>query len=59
MVLLKAVGSCEYEGFSLEFCDKFSLRPKAMKEIRKLRMQLTNTGMLEYLVFETSLNIFI
>ncbi|XP_041347782.1 probable ATP-dependent RNA helicase DHX37 [Gigantopelta aegis] len=43
MVLLKAVGSCEYEGFSTEFCDKFGLRSKAMKEIRKLRVQLTNT----------------
>ncbi len=44
MVLLKAVGSCEYEGFTAEFCSKFGIRYKAMKEIRKLRAQLTNAG---------------
>ncbi|XP_046579366.1 probable ATP-dependent RNA helicase DHX37 [Haliotis rubra] len=43
MILLKAVGSCEYEGFSQDFCHKFGIRFKAMKEIRKLRAQLTNT----------------
>ncbi|XP_067683944.1 probable ATP-dependent RNA helicase DHX37 [Haliotis asinina] len=43
MILLKAVGSCEYEGFSQDFCHKFRIRFKAMKEIRKLRAQLTNT----------------
>ncbi|XP_046374441.2 probable ATP-dependent RNA helicase DHX37 isoform X2 [Haliotis rufescens] len=42
MILLKAVGSCEYEGFSPDFCYKFGIRFKAMKEIRKLRGQLTN-----------------
>lgn len=44
MILLKAVGSCEYEGFSPDFCYKFGIRFKAMKEIRKLRAQLTNAG---------------
>ena len=44
MVLLKAVGACEYQGFTTDFCAKFGIRYKAMKEIRKLRAQLTNTG---------------
>ncbi|ESO97341.1 hypothetical protein LOTGIDRAFT_214179 [Lottia gigantea] len=43
MVLLKAVGACEYQGFTTDFCHKFGIRFKAMKEIRKLRAQLTNT----------------
>ncbi|XP_050408346.1 probable ATP-dependent RNA helicase DHX37 [Patella vulgata] len=43
MVLLKAVGACEYQGFTPEFCTKFGIRYKSMKEIRKLRAQLTNT----------------
>ncbi|KAJ8313105.1 hypothetical protein KUTeg_010478 [Tegillarca granosa] len=43
MVMLKAVGSCEYEGFSPEFCEKHGIRYKAMKEVRKLRAQLTNS----------------
>nr|XP_011412430.2 probable ATP-dependent RNA helicase DHX37 [Crassostrea gigas] len=42
MVLLKAVGACEYQGASPEFCEKHGIRYKAMKEIRKLRAQLTN-----------------
>lgn len=44
MVLLKAVGACEYQGASSEFCEKHGIRYKAMKEIRKLRAQLTNAG---------------
>ncbi|XP_069134238.1 probable ATP-dependent RNA helicase DHX37 [Argopecten irradians] len=42
MVLLKAVGSSEYQGCTPEFCQKHGIRFKAMKEIRKLRVQLTN-----------------
>lgn len=44
MVLLKAVGACEYQGASPEFCEKHGIRYKAMREIRKLRAQLTNAG---------------
>ena len=44
MVLLKAVGSCEFEGCTPAFCDKYGIRIKAMREVRKLRMQLTNSG---------------
>ncbi|XP_063395987.1 probable ATP-dependent RNA helicase DHX37 [Mytilus trossulus] len=43
MVLLKAIGSAEYQGCTIEFCQKHGLRYKAMKEVRKLRAQLTNT----------------
>ncbi|XP_064612287.1 probable ATP-dependent RNA helicase DHX37 [Liolophura sinensis] len=43
MVMLKAVGACEYEGCSPDFCAHHGVRYKAMKEIRKLRAQLTNT----------------
>jgi ATP-dependent RNA helicase DHX37/DHR1 len=45
MVLLKAVGACEYQGGKPEFCEKQGIRIKAMKEIRKLRVQLTSAGM--------------
>lgn len=44
-VLLRAVGACEYagsEGNLEEFCKNNGLRPKAITEIRKLRVQLTN-----------------
>ena len=44
MVLLKAIGACEFAGCTSEFCRAHGLRLKAMKEIRKLRSQLTNTG---------------
>lgn len=44
MVLLRAVGACEYSGCSEEFCRRNRLRLKAMVEIRKLRQQLTNAG---------------
>lgn len=41
-VILRAVGAFEYEGGSEQFCQKSGLRFKAMKEIRKLRKQLTS-----------------
>ncbi|KAJ6635942.1 putative ATP-dependent RNA helicase kurz [Pseudolycoriella hygida] len=44
-VLLRAVGESEYagsEGKLKEFCETNGLRPKAVAEIRKLRVQLTN-----------------
>lgn len=44
MVMLKAVGSCEYAGGTVGFCEANGIRYKAMKEIRKLRTQLTNSG---------------
>lgn len=45
MVLLRAVGGSEYAGSQGkfdEFCHENGLRPKAITEIRKLRIQLTN-----------------
>lgn len=45
MVLLRAVGAAEYaavQGNLLDFCTKNGLRHKAIVEIRKLRVQLTN-----------------
>jgi ATP-dependent RNA helicase DHX37/DHR1 len=45
MVLLKAVGAAEYshsQGKLQLFCDDNGLRMKAVQEIRKLRVQLTN-----------------
>ena len=44
MVLLKAVGACEFAGCTPSFCSQHGLRHKAMIEIRKLRAQLTNAG---------------
>ncbi|KAF6080955.1 DEAH-box helicase 37 [Phyllostomus discolor] len=41
MVLLGAVGACEYAGCSPRFCEANGLRYKAMAEIRRLRGQLT------------------
>ncbi|XP_070256067.1 probable ATP-dependent RNA helicase DHX37 [Myotis yumanensis] len=41
MVLLGAVGACEYAGCSPQFCEAHGLRYKAMLEIRRLRGQLT------------------
>uniref|UniRef100_A0A8I3QAU9 DEAH-box helicase 37 n=1 Tax=Canis lupus familiaris TaxID=9615 RepID=A0A8I3QAU9_CANLF len=41
MVLLGAVGACEYSGRSPQFCEANGLRYKAMMEIRRLRGQLT------------------
>lgn len=45
MVLLRAVGAAEYaavKGDLLNFCNNNGLRHKAIVEIRKLRVQLTN-----------------
>ncbi|XP_074640669.1 putative ATP-dependent RNA helicase DHX37 [Tubulanus polymorphus] len=42
MVILKAVGACEYGGMTEKFCRVHGIRIKAMKEVRKLRAQLTN-----------------
>ncbi|KAJ8917251.1 hypothetical protein NQ315_002268 [Exocentrus adspersus] len=45
MVLLKAVGAAEYantQGKLERFCEENGLRHKAVVEIRKLRLQLTN-----------------
>ena len=46
MVLLRAVGACEYAGCTQDFCRKNGLRLKAMLEVRKLRQQLTNAGVI-------------
>ncbi|XP_036215219.2 probable ATP-dependent RNA helicase kurz [Bactrocera oleae] len=45
MVLLRAVGAAEYAGSQgklAQFCAENGLRPKALTEVRKLRVQLTN-----------------
>ncbi|XP_061673457.1 probable ATP-dependent RNA helicase DHX37 [Syngnathoides biaculeatus] len=42
MVMLGAVGACEFAGCTLKFCEENGLRYKAMVEIRRLRSQLTN-----------------
>ncbi|KAM6943725.1 putative ATP-dependent RNA helicase DHX37 isoform 1-T1 [Lycodopsis pacificus] len=42
MVMLGAVGACEFAGCTPMFCEENGLRYKAMVEIRKLRGQLTN-----------------
>uniref|UniRef100_H3AXC2 DEAH-box helicase 37 n=2 Tax=Latimeria chalumnae TaxID=7897 RepID=H3AXC2_LATCH len=41
MVMLGAVGACEYAGCTPKFCEENGLRYKAMVEIRRLRGQLT------------------
>uniref|UniRef100_A0A8C5S7I6 DEAH-box helicase 37 n=1 Tax=Laticauda laticaudata TaxID=8630 RepID=A0A8C5S7I6_LATLA len=41
MVMLGAVGACEYAGCTPHFCSSNGLRYKAMVEIRRLRGQLT------------------
>ncbi|XP_051950841.1 probable ATP-dependent RNA helicase DHX37 [Xyrauchen texanus] len=41
MVLLGAVGACEFAGCTHQFCEENGLRYKAMLEIRRLRGQLT------------------
>ena len=46
MVLLRAIGVCEYAGCTQDFCRKNGLRLKAMLEVRKLRQQLTNAGVM-------------
>ncbi|XP_061623567.1 probable ATP-dependent RNA helicase DHX37 isoform X1 [Phyllopteryx taeniolatus] len=42
MVMLGAVGACEFAGCTPKFCEENGLRYKAMVEIRRLRSQLTN-----------------
>uniref|UniRef100_A0A182QEV2 RNA helicase n=1 Tax=Anopheles farauti TaxID=69004 RepID=A0A182QEV2_9DIPT len=45
MILLKAVGAAEHansKGALVEFCKQNGIRLKAIREIRKLRIQLTN-----------------
>ncbi|XP_028680648.1 probable ATP-dependent RNA helicase DHX37 [Erpetoichthys calabaricus] len=42
MVMLGAVGACEFAGCTSKFCSDNGLRYKAMVEIRRLRGQLTN-----------------
>uniref|UniRef100_W5KFF5 Activating signal cointegrator 1 complex subunit 3 n=1 Tax=Astyanax mexicanus TaxID=7994 RepID=W5KFF5_ASTMX len=42
MVMLGAVGACEFAGCTSAFCEENGLRYKAMLEIRRLRGQLTN-----------------
>ncbi len=44
MVILRAVGACEYAGCTEKFCKENGLRYKAMVEIRKLRAQLSRAG---------------
>ncbi|KFV77266.1 putative ATP-dependent RNA helicase DHX37, partial [Dryobates pubescens] len=41
MVMLGAVGACEYAGCSRQFCEENGLRYKALLEVRRLRGQLT------------------
>ncbi|OCU02001.1 hypothetical protein XELAEV_18007760mg [Xenopus laevis] len=43
MVMLGAVGACEYAELAPKFCERNGLRFKAMLEIRRLRGQLTTT----------------
>ncbi|CAH2295731.1 probable ATP-dependent RNA helicase DHX37 [Pelobates cultripes] len=43
MVMLGAVGACEYSGLTPKFCENNGLRYKAMMEVRRLRGQLTTT----------------
>ncbi|XP_076473117.1 putative ATP-dependent RNA helicase DHX37 [Babylonia areolata] len=40
-MLVKAVGACESQGMTFDFCAKYGIRYKAMQEVRKLRHQLT------------------
>ena len=44
MVILRAVGACEFAGCTEKFCRENGLRYKAMVEIRKLRAQLSKAG---------------
>ena len=53
MVLLKAVGASEFAECSPTFCEQYGVRYKAIKEVRKLRAQLTNTGKSAYLCIST------
>ena len=42
MVLVRAVGAAEYSGDIEGFCSAHGIRAKALREVRKLRVQLTN-----------------
>lgn len=42
MVMLRAIGASEFAGCSTKFCHSSGLRPKALIEVRKLRVLLTN-----------------
>lgn len=42
MVLVRAVGAAEYSGDIEAFCSTNGIRSKALREVRKLRVQLTN-----------------
>uniref|UniRef100_A0A3B4B223 Activating signal cointegrator 1 complex subunit 3 n=1 Tax=Periophthalmus magnuspinnatus TaxID=409849 RepID=A0A3B4B223_9GOBI len=44
LMVMLAVGACEFAGFTPKFCEENSLRYKAMVEIRRLRGQLTNAN---------------
>ena len=57
MVLLKAVGACEFAGCPPGFCEQNGIRYKAMREVRKLRAQLTNIGRITFLVHYFHCNI--
>ncbi|OQV23883.1 putative ATP-dependent RNA helicase DHX37 [Hypsibius exemplaris] len=56
MVLLKAIGAAEFAGLTPEYCAEHCLRFKAMKEIRQLRQQLTNSVLLAVPNLELSLD---
>ena len=51
MVILRAVGACEYNGCTPQFCTKNGLRYKSMIEVRKLRAQITNAGLRRIFLF--------
>lgn len=51
MVILRAVGACEFAGCTEKFCKENGLRLKAMIEIRKLRVQLSKAGIILVKVF--------
>lgn len=47
-ILLKVIGAWDHDGRTQEFCMRNSLRYYAMREIAKLRQQITNIGILIY-----------
>ena len=55
MVLLRAVGACEYSGNSEKFCLENGLRYKVLSEVRKLRLQLSNAGTNQLMRFDRCL----
>ena len=58
MVLLRAIGACEFAGCTQDFYRKNGLRLKAMLEVRKLRQQLTNAGMTTDVFLTHEVNLF-